>query len=79
MKYALLLTLFLVACDGGKTDSSGYHKEPSDWQLAAKTHRCTEEQMNKAQREAKWCNDNTSYFTSYCYGSAILRNCTPAP
>jgi len=47
-----------------------------DWNSAAKTHRCTEAQMNKAQAEADWCKKNTDYLSTYCYGTAIVRNCT---
>ena len=47
-----------------------------DWNSAAKTHRCTEAQMSKAQAEADWCKKNTDYLSTYCYGTAILRNCT---
>lgn len=72
MKYILLLSIFiLTAC----------HKEPekkierADWQDAPHTHQCTDIQIARVQSEAKWCNDNTSYFSSYCYGSALVRNC----
>lgn len=37
---------------------------------------CTDEQMQKAQRESEWCSNNTSYFSSHCYDTAIIRNCT---
>lgn len=51
--------------------------KPGPWTDAPLTHSCTKEQMEKAQVEAEWCNKNTSYFTTYCYGSAIIRNCVP--
>lgn len=31
--------------------------------------------MEKAQSEALWCNKNTKYLSTYCYGTAIMRNC----
>ena len=46
-----------------------------DWNSAAKTHRCTEAQMSKAQAEADWCTKNTDYLSTYCYATAIIRNC----
>lgn len=52
--------------------------EGSDWPTAAETHTCSDAQMEKAQREAAWCNNNTDYFKEYCYQSAILRNCVAA-
>lgn len=47
-----------------------------DWNAAARTHQCTETQMSKAQAEAEWCKKNTDYLSTYCYGTAIIRNCT---
>ena len=46
------------------------------WQAATETHTCTVEQMDKVQREAEWCSTNTQYFSTYCYGTALIRNCT---
>ena len=36
---------------------------------------CTEEQMDKAQREAAWCAANAGFVKDFCYSSAIQRNC----
>lgn len=66
MAGASLFTVGLGGCEPYKQ---------SDWETAPRTHVCTTDQMAKAQSEAAWCNENTMYFKTYCYGSAILRNC----
>ena len=69
MKKIFVLCLLLVGCD--------YKDLPrNEWEIAANTHTCSDVQMQKAQAESKWCSDNTTYFSSYCYGTAIIRNCT---
>lgn len=40
---------------------------------------CTDKEMEKAQREAVFCDKSTDFFASYCYRSAIQRNCTYSP
>lgn len=47
----------------------------NDWDTAPVTHICTTEQMTRVQNEALWCDSNTSYYSTYCYGTAIIRNC----
>lgn len=65
---ALMLAAFIVA---------GCDVVPEfDWQAAPRTHTCTSEQMVKVERESAWCKANTGYYDTYCYGAAILRNCT---
>ncbi len=46
-----------------------------DWSNATRTHQCTEAQMSKAQSESEWCKENTDYLSTYCYATAIIRNC----
>lgn len=70
MKYILILSIACSACD-----SAG--PEQLDWQKALVLHTCTDEQMVKATNESSWCSDNTTYLSTYCYGAAIIRNCTP--
>jgi hypothetical protein len=68
MKQFILITcLFIISCS----------QEKDDWQDASKYYKCTKEQMEKVEHEAKWCADNTNYISTYCYGSAIMRNCEP--
>jgi hypothetical protein len=70
MKYIIIiLAVVLISCDDIK------QPEP-DWRLAPTIYKCTQEEMAKVEHEAKWCNDNTDYIDEYCYGSAIIRNCT---
>lgn len=69
----VIACLLLAGCD-----YKPFQEPPEKpWQLAPVTHVCTAPEMTKAQAEAAWCNANTSYFATYCYGSAILRNCAP--
>lgn len=50
--------------------------QPAEWTEAASKHACTDDQMKKAQQEALWCKENTTYLPTYCYSTAIMRNCT---
>ena len=58
----VILCLLLAGCE-------------SQVQQAIETRTCTTEQMSKVQTEALWCNNNTDYLSTYCYGTAIMRNC----
>lgn len=79
MKYILIASvLLLTACSEGTTISTEGVKPPvEEWREATMTHRCTEEQNRRVESEHLFCKNNTSYFSSYCYGAAIMRNCTP--
>lgn len=59
------LCLLLAACEV---------IEP-EWKEAPEVYTCTDDQMAKAEAEAEWCNENTDYFSTYCYGTSIMRNC----
>jgi len=77
MKYLIIIAaLLMTACvdrkDTNTIEVSG--KQPS-WQNAATEYKCTSDQMNKVEIEHKFCKENTSFFSSYCYNSAIVRNC----
>ena len=63
--FTVLLLLVLMGCE----------PQSRAWESALTTHVCTKEQMEKAQAEAVFCGNNTSYLTTYCYGTAIIRNC----
>ena len=79
MKYILLaMLMMLTACseDPAHTD----HNKPRDrsaWEDATVTHHCTDEQQRRVQSDTLFCKQNTSYFSSYCFSSAIMRNCNP--
>lgn len=62
--------MLLGACDSGVGRS--------EWEMAPRVYQCTPEQQQRVERETKWCSDNTSYYTSYCYGTAFMRNCSKA-
>ena len=47
-----------------------------DWEIAPRVYKCSKEQMDKVEHESKFCDDNTTYVQTYCYGTAIIRNCT---
>jgi len=55
---------------------SGCDFKQLEWQAAPFRYFCSVEQSAKVQREAAWCSDNTSYLNTYCYGAAIMRNCS---
>lgn len=67
MKYLILL-IFLVGCTEIESNN--------EWAKAPRQHNCTTEQMKKVEQETKFCNENTTFYKTYCYGSAIMRNCT---
>lgn len=67
MRLTLLFVCFLFV---------GCEVRGNEWATAASTHKCTVVEMEKAESEAEWCNENTDYFSGYCYGTAIARNCT---
>ena len=79
MKKIILITLLLIlaGCNDSKDDE---HKpvpvEVSDWNMAPRVYKCTDVEIIKVHMEAEWCNEHTSYFRNYCYGTAMIRNCT---
>lgn len=72
MKYILFVFSVVLLCSSCDTAE----RSKAEWESAPREYTCTEEQMTRVQSEAGWCNENTSYFSSFCYGSAIIRNCT---
>lgn len=62
-----LITFLLPGCSGYETE---------EWKLAPSQRQCTEQEMARVERETSWCSENAGYIRSYCYGTAILRNCS---
>jgi len=72
-KFLLVASLLaLTACT-----EEGYVISPQpDYELAPRQYTCTAPEAARVHHESKFCNDNTSFFSSYCYGTAIMRICT---
>lgn len=68
--YRATCALVLLALGGCELQT------PPAWYVAPHTHQCTAPQMEQAQREATWCDEKTDFSGQYCYGAAIMRNCT---
>lgn len=56
----LMILVFSIGCE----------KEPTIGDFD-----CTNDQMKKAESEARFCRDSTELFPSYCYRTSISRNC----
>ena len=68
----IVVAVLVAACD-----SRPFQAQPqADWEKAPREYTCTTDQMQRVERETKWCDQNTSYLKTYCYGSAFIRNCT---
>lgn len=66
MKYLIVVVaIFLSGCDVGQ----------APWQLAPLEYSCDNTEMVKVENETRFCNENTTYRATYCYGTAIIRNC----
>lgn len=61
------VVLFFIGCE--------QHEMPS-WDRAPLEYKCTDSEIDRVHKEAKFCDDQTGYYSTYCYGSAIMRNCT---
>jgi len=64
-RFFVALTALVAACE--------YQTSPRN---APQRYSCTVEQMARVEHETSWCSENTDYFKSWCYGSAIMRNCS---
>lgn len=74
----MLVVLVLAGCNDGTTISTEGVKPPSEpWRDAVTDYQCTDAQQKRVESDTLFCKQNTSYFSSFCYGSAIMRNCTP--
>lgn len=54
---------------------AGCNPPSQEWSTAPTDYVCTADQMKVVEDQAEWCNENTSYLSTYCYGSAFVRNC----
>lgn len=70
---AVIAICSLTACSKPTERITLQAKNPVDTALT--DYICTTDEMKRVESEALFCNKNTSYFTSYCYGSAIMRIC----
>lgn len=83
MKYILIASiLLLTACSEEavyqqQQQAKAQAQTRQPWEDATTTYRCTDEQQKRVESDTLFCKNNTSYFSSYCFGSAIMRNCTP--
>lgn len=50
--------------------------EIEDWRNAPSEYTCSEKQMVRVEKETIFCNNNTKFYSTFCYGNAIIRNCT---
>jgi len=62
----LLAVLCLCGCAQQSTPS---------WDAAPLEYRCTMEQAKQVDFETATC-DRTQFFSDYCYGTALMRNCS---
>ena len=65
----LLAALTLTACEPPEP-----YVQP-EYERAPMEYTCSVEQAARVQKESTYCDENTSFFSSYCYGSAIMRIC----
>lgn len=64
MKYFIVL-IFLCSCSKQEfMDDSVVYKSV-----------CTDEEYLKVEKQTIFCNEKTSYTSTYCYKSAFQRNC----
>lgn len=79
MKYIVIaIMLLLTACSEGAAQPEQVKpRDRAAWEDAMTDYRCTDEQQKRVESDTLFCKANTSYFSSYCFGSAIMRNCTP--
>ena len=68
MRPLVLLVVLLAGCDVSNPNLG--------WKTAPQTHACTIEQHTKVESEAAFCKAQSGYISTYCYGAAIMRNCT---
>jgi hypothetical protein len=69
-----LAALLLAGCGDGIQIGPPHQA----WEDAPTTYKCTDPESYKVARETKVCAE-TGFFDTYCYGAAIMRNCTKIP
>lgn len=71
--------LVLAVLLGKSCAQAPLKEELPNYNDALRTHTCTPEQMARVQEETTYCINETTFKSSYCYGTAIIRICTPVP
>lgn len=69
-----LAVLMVAAAMLALVPLSGCSDQP-EWKIAPAIHHCSDEQVQRVEEEAEWCIENTDYLSTFCYGSAFMRNC----
>lgn len=72
--FALLLSL--TACNDPSLE--GQEKYKSDAAILTNSV-CTEQQMQRVEKETLFCKHNTGYFASDCYVNSMRRVCSRGP
>jgi len=70
-----IMFLVVIVISGIMSLVSCQNDPSKEWQSAADNHICTTEEMERVEQETKFCSKNASFPGSYCYGTAIIRNC----
>lgn len=70
------LALALTACDTGVESIAA--KNSRDENILGNSV-CTEQQMQRVERETMFCRMNTGYFASDCYVNSMRRVCSRGP
>ena len=52
--------------------------QKQNWEKALVNYRCTVEEMARVNMETEACKTLTTFESSYCYGSAMIRICRQA-
>lgn len=66
----VLILLLLSACDAGFEQLP-----PPDWKTAPREYTCSIEQLDLVRTQYNIC-IKTDYLSAYCYGTAIMSQCT---
>lgn len=73
---AVCLAVSLTSCDTGAESIAA--KSRSDMAIMGSSV-CTEQQMQRVERETMFCKTNTGYFASDCYVNSMRRVCSRGP
>lgn len=71
----VVILFFLMQADMKKQDELA-KLPPPEWKVAPQTYTCTATQSALVEKDTLFCDENTSFLSTYCYGTAIMRNCT---
>ena len=71
MKHTVIAVLVVII--------SGCGESKPEWYTAQERMRCTVVQFERVRIEADYCTATTGFFGSYCFGAALMRNCSVAP